>query len=55
MDRLGSKVVAFVVDIHQIADCVFAAPRLQFAVVERHRLRSGSATFLAVAARSLNY
>ena len=28
MDRLGSKVVAFVVDINQVAGGVFAAPGL---------------------------
>jgi hypothetical protein len=55
VNRLCPKIVALVVNPDQIANGVFAAPGLQLTVVQRHRLRSGSATGFAVAARSLSY
>lgn len=54
MDRVRVEVVATVMHMDQVADRIFATPGLQFAVVQGHRLRSGSATLFAVAARSLN-
>ena len=54
MDRIGVEVVAAVMHMDQVADRIFAAPGFKFAMVQGHRLRSGSATLFAVAARSLN-